>query len=185
MNSIPNLKHVSKISNSSLNTSRGVSKVKDRSEAKWFGPNQRDDKIFSEGGHRKRNPKVIVHIINHIIRGKGVYKTLNSISKKGFHGLAHIVTQLRLNDVWVTQIFDLFPIREEIISRKMTICSLYGRFLYSSHRLTASPLIASPPPYCIGFSSWYRDAVRRWVGKSMIQNPWLGTDPGKNRYQKW
>ena len=62
-------------------------------------PNQRDDKIFSEGGHRKRNPKVIVHIINHIIRGKGVYKTLNSISKKGFHGLVHIVTQLRLNDV--------------------------------------------------------------------------------------
>ena len=45
-------------------------------------PNQRNEKIFSEGGHRKRNPKVIVHIINHIIRGKVVYKTLNSISKK-------------------------------------------------------------------------------------------------------
>ena len=69
-------------------------------------PNQRNEKIFSEGGHRKINPKVIVHIINHIITWKGVYKniivcvfkTLNTISKKGFHVLVHIVTQLRLND---------------------------------------------------------------------------------------
>ena len=34
VNSIPNLKHVSKISNSSLNTSRAFSNVKERSEAK-------------------------------------------------------------------------------------------------------------------------------------------------------
>ena len=70
-----------------------------------MGPNQRKEKIFSEGGHRKRNTKVMVHIINHIISGKcvfkdiivGVYKTLNSISKKGFHFLVHIVIQFRLN----------------------------------------------------------------------------------------
>ena len=59
-----------------------------------------------------------------------VYKTLNSILKKGFHILVHIVTQLRLNVAWVTRFFDLFPIREEIISREMTICYLYGRSLY-------------------------------------------------------
>ena len=55
-------------------------------------PNQRNDKVFSEGGHRKMNPKGIVPIINHIIAGKGVYKntivcvykTLNSFSKKVF-----------------------------------------------------------------------------------------------------
>ena len=70
-----------------------------------MGLNQRNE-VFSEGGYRKINPKVIVLIINHIITGKGVfknrivcvYKTLNSISKKGFHVLAHKVTQLRLND---------------------------------------------------------------------------------------
>ena len=50
-------------------------------------PNQWNEKKISEGGHRKRNPKVIVVIINHIITGKGVfkntivcvYKTLNPI----------------------------------------------------------------------------------------------------------
>ena len=67
--------------------------------------NQRIEEIFSEG-HRKRNPKVIVHRINHIITAMGVYentivcvyKTLNSITKKGFHVLVRIVTQIRLND---------------------------------------------------------------------------------------
>ena len=47
--------------------------------------------------------------------------------------------------------------------------SFFGCFsLYSSHRLIASPLIASPPPYCIGFLSWYSDAIRRWVGKTVL-----------------
>ena len=36
-------------------------------------PNKRNEKI-SEGGHKKRNPKVIVLIINHIIAGKDAYK---------------------------------------------------------------------------------------------------------------
>ena len=53
-------------------------------------PNQWDEKIFSDGGHRKINAKVIVHIIYNIIKGKGVYKntikcvykTLNLIPKK-------------------------------------------------------------------------------------------------------
>ena len=53
-------------------------------------PNQRNEKIFSEGGHRKRKQKVIVQIINNIITGKGVYKytimcvykSLNLIPKK-------------------------------------------------------------------------------------------------------
>ena len=71
-----------------------------------LGPNQRNEKIFYEGGHVKRNTKFMVHIINHIITGTGVYKdailvvykTLNLISKKDFHVLVHIVVKLRLND---------------------------------------------------------------------------------------
>ena len=158
MNSIPNLKHASKIPNS-------ISNVKDRSEAK-----SKEQKIFSKGGHRKRDLKVIVLIINHINTGKGVYKntivcaykTLNSISKKAFHVLVHIVTQLRLNDAWVTRFFDLFPIREEIISREMTICSLYGRSLYG--RRTVSWKV---------FSEWKKRAdssktVIFWKNRSLF-----------------
>ena len=68
MNIIPNLKVASKISNSSPNTSLGFSNVKDGSEQ-----NQRNEKIFSKVGQRIL--KVTVHIINHIITGKGFIRT--------------------------------------------------------------------------------------------------------------
>ena len=33
---------------------------------------------------------------------------------------------------------------------------------YSSNRQTASPQTVSPPPNCISFLSWYRDAIWWW-----------------------
>ena len=70
MNSIANLKHAKKISNSSRDTARFFK----RETVIEVRPNQRNEKIFSEGGHRKINPKVIVHIIYKIITREGVYE---------------------------------------------------------------------------------------------------------------
>ena len=139
-------------------------------------PNQRNEKIFSEGGRRKINPKVIVLIKNHIIKGKGVYKnrivcvykTLNSISKKGLNVLVYLGMQLRLNDAWVTQIFDLFPIREEIISRKMTICSLYGRRAVYTRRIVPKDRF---------FANLYLRGASVWYNLYLIGRPFIVPSP--------
>ena len=77
-----------------------------------MGPNQRNEKIFSEGGHRKINPKVRVHIINHIISGKGVYKdTIVGVYKDVYK------IQFRLNDATVLRGYRAqFGIFEKFVS---------------------------------------------------------------------
>ena len=67
-------------------------------------------------------------VINHIISGKGVfkdiivgvYKILNSISKKGIHFLVHIVIQFRPN-------YAMKDNKNVFEWLEFLICSLYGR----------------------------------------------------------